>query len=478
MFFGREDVLDEMMALWGKRVSSLVTCRGRRRIGKSTLVAEFARKSSARFIRLEGLRPKRGFSNEDELRNFATFLSLQSDDPGEPCANWAKAFKALDGQIRDGERTVVLLDEISWMGCFDPHFADILKIAWDTMFKRHDRLVMVQCGSVSSWIRDNIIDNSAYLGRRSGDFVIGELPLRDCVKFWGEAARSISPMDILDVLSVTGGVPRYLEEINPSLSASENVRRMCFTRKSPLREDFDEMFSDVITAQPTFTGQVLRQLVDGPRTATEIAAALGLEKGGNTSAALDRLVEAGLVARDHGRNPETRKPVRERRYRIKDNYSRFYLKYVEPVKDVIDDGSYSFTTLEQLKGIHSVFGLAFENLIVNHYREILSRLGLAKALVESAAPFSKRPVHTSGDAHGCQIDLLIQTAESCCLVEIKRRKEIGDEVVDEMKAKIAALSLPAQASVRTALVYAGHLAPTVEAAGYFASVIDVRELLS
>ena len=65
MFFGREDVLDEMMALWGKRVSSLVTCRGRRRIGKSTLVAEFARKSSARFIRLEGLRPKRGFSNED-----------------------------------------------------------------------------------------------------------------------------------------------------------------------------------------------------------------------------------------------------------------------------------------------------------------------------------------------------------------------------------------------------------------------------
>ena len=115
---------------------------------------------------------------------------------------------------------------------------------------------------------------------------------------------------------------------------------------------------------------------------------------------------------------------------------------------------------------------------MNHYREILPRLGLAKALVESAAPFSKRPVHTGGDAHGCQIDLLIQTAESCCLVEIKRRKEIGDEVVDEMKAKIAALSLPIGASVRTALVYAGHLAPTIEAAGYFASVIDVRELLS
>ena len=477
MFFGREDILDEMMGLWGKRVSSLVTCRGRRRIGKSTLVAEFARKSSARFLRIEGLRPRRGFSNDDELRNFATFLSLQSDDSGEPCSNWAKAFKALDNQIHNDERTVVLLDEISWMGYYDPHFADILKIAWDTMFKRHDRLIMVLCGSVSSWIKDNIIDNSAYLGRRSGDFVVGELPLRDCVKFWGDAARSLSTRDILDVLSVTGGVPRYLEEIDPALAAGENIRRMCFMRKSPLREDFDEMFSDVITAQPTFTGQVLRQLVDGPKTAAEIADALGLEKGGNTSSALDRLVEAGLAARDHGRNPETRKPVRDRRYRLKDNYSRFYLKYIEPVKNVIDDGSYAFTTLEQLKGIDTVFGLAFENLIVNHYRELLPRLGLSKALIESAAPFTKRGCARK-NAQGCQIDLLIQTAQSCCLVEIKRRKELGDEAIEGMKAKLAVLSVPKGVSIRTALVYDGRLAPTVEAAGYFSSIIDVRELLS
>lgn len=477
MFFGREDVLDEMMALWGKRVSSLVTCRGRRRIGKSTLVAEFARKSSARFLRIEGVRPRRGFSNDDELRNFATFLSLQSDYSGDPFPNWANAFKALDGQVRDDERTVILLDEISWMGYFDPHFADVLKIAWDTMLKKHDRLVMVLCGSVSSWIRDNIIDNSAYLGRRSGDFIIGELPLRDCVKFWGDAARSLSTRDILDVLSVTGGVPRYLEEIDPALAASENIRRMCFMRKSPLREDFDEMFSDVITAQPTFTGQVLRQLVDGPKTAAEIADTLGLEKGGNTSSALDRLVEAGLAARDHGRNPETRKTVRDRRYRLKDNYSRFYLKYIEPVRNIIDDGSYAFATLDQLKGIDSVFGLAFENLVVNHYREILPRLGLSRALIESAAPFAKRGCARK-KSRGCQVDLLIQTAQSCCLVEIKRRKEIGDEIIDDMKAKLEVLSVPKDISIRTALVYDGRLAPTVEAAGYFSSIINVRELLS
>ena len=476
MFYGREDILDDMMSLWGKRTSSLITCRGRRRIGKSTLIAEFARKSSARFIRIEGLKPKRGFTNEDELRNFAMFLSLQTDDSGIVRENWAQAFKALDAQIRDEERTVVLLDEISWMGHFDTHFPDILKIAWDTMMKRHDRLILVLCGSVSSWIKDNIIDNSAYLGRRSGDFIVGELPLRDCVKFWGESARSVSAREILDVLSVTGGVPRYLEEINPALSANENIRRLCFVRKSPLREDFDDMFLDVITEQPTFTGQVLRCLVDGPLSATEIASRLGLPKGGNTSAALDRLVEAGLVARDHGRNPATGKPVRERRYRMRDNYSRFYLKYIEPVKDIIDVGSYAFSSLDQLKGMDAVLGLAFENLIVNHYQEILPRLGLSRTLIESAAPYSKRGNGNAAN-HGCQVDLLIETELSCCLVEVKRRKEIGDEVVDEMMEKVKSISVRDGVSVRTALVYDGHLSATVEASGYFNSLINVREIL-
>ena len=148
MFYGREDILEDMMSLWGKRVSSLVTCRGRRRIGKSTLVAEFARKSSARFIRIEGIKPKRGFTNADELQNFAMFLSLQLDATAESYDNWAQAFEALAGQIKDDGRTVVLLDEISWMAHYDPHFPDILKIAWDTMFRTHDRLLLVLCGRV------------------------------------------------------------------------------------------------------------------------------------------------------------------------------------------------------------------------------------------------------------------------------------------------------------------------------------------
>ena len=192
MFFGREDVIDRFNALLRKRVASLVTCRGRRRIGKSTLVEVFAKRAGCRFIKIEGRRPAKGLSNADELASFAKQLADQtSAEATPPPANWPDAFRRLDSQIGGRGWTVVLLDEVSWMAYYDKSFASDLKIAWDNLFKKHDRLVVVVCGSVSSWIRDNIIDNGAFLGRRSLDVVVKELPLCDCVKFWGKTASRI-----------------------------------------------------------------------------------------------------------------------------------------------------------------------------------------------------------------------------------------------------------------------------------------------
>ena len=77
MFFGREEVLAKLDSLIGKRVASLVTCRGRRRIGKSTLIERFALNNEARFIKIEGIRPTRTTTNALELRSFAEQLALQ-----------------------------------------------------------------------------------------------------------------------------------------------------------------------------------------------------------------------------------------------------------------------------------------------------------------------------------------------------------------------------------------------------------------
>lgn len=477
MFFGREPEFAQLGDLWNKRVASLVTCRGRRRIGKSTLIEEFAVRSGARFIKLEGLRPKSGMTEHDQLAFFASKLSAQTGCEKTPPSDWYSAFVRLDRELGEKERTVILLDEISWMAQYSLTFPEILKNAWDDLFKKHSRLVLVLCGSVSSWIRDEIVRSRAYVGRRSLDMVVGELPPSECIKFWGRRASHVDTREVVDVLSVTGGVPRYLEEIDPSLSAMENIRRLCFSPKSVLREDFDDMFNDVVTEQPRFSSLVLRTFVGGAKTATEVAEALKICKGGDVTAAIENLVEAGFLAEAGRINPETGGELRERRFRLRDNYARFYLKCIEPHKRIIDDGAFSFASLDELEGYDAVMGLAFENLVVNNYRFLISPLHFDGLVITSAGPYLRRSGKGNRGRKGCQVDLMIQTRRTICIVEVKRREEIGREIIAEVDRKVRVINRPEGVSIRTALVYEGHLAPIVEADGYFDAIIPFRRLL-
>lgn len=473
MFYGREDILSDLNALWKKRAASLVTCRGRRRVGKSTLIEKFAERSGAKFIRIEGVRPRDKMTNADELAAFAEQLSAATGAEDSPPSNWLNAFLRLDGKIGDSERTVVLLDEVSWMAHYDLRFSSTLKIAWDGHFKKHSKLVFVVCGSVSSWILENIIQDGSFYGRRSMDIVVPELPLSECVKFWGRAAARIDSQEIVDVLSVTGGIPRYLEEIDPGATANENIRRLAFRPKSLLREDFDEMFMDVITRLPSLTSLVLRALVDGSRTVTEVAAMLGMEKNGHLSSVMTQLEESGMVSADEGRNPSTGRQMREKHYRLRDNYTRFYLKFIEPVKNTIDSGAFSFGSLDELGGWATVMGLAFENLVVNNAAQLTGPLGIGGAHILSCAPYKK--TGTKGD--GVQVDLLIQTPRAVYVVEAKRRREIDGGIVAEMEERVSKIPRKPGCSVRTALVYDGKLAPIVEAEGYFDAIVPFRTLL-
>ena len=101
-FFGRKDLLDALKALWAKRIPSLVTCRGRRRIGKSTLIEEFTSRSGAFFIKIEGLRPKAGFTNKDELAYFVSSLARQTGCDKTVPGDWLSAFARLDREIPGG----------------------------------------------------------------------------------------------------------------------------------------------------------------------------------------------------------------------------------------------------------------------------------------------------------------------------------------------------------------------------------------
>ena len=473
MFFGREQELSELGELWKKTSSSFVVCSGRRRIGKSTLIEEFAARSKCRFIEIVGLAPDEGVTNGLQLRNFCERLSAQTGRPNVQADCWAKAFDALYAALKGRGRTVVFLDEISWMGAYDRAFAALLKTAWDTQFSRRDNLVFVVCGSVSSWINRNILRSRAFVGRVSLALSVPEMPLRDCRKFWGAAAGRVSTHEMLDFLCVAGAVPKYLSEMKPSLSAEENIRRLCFSNEGYLYRDFDVIFTDVFKKSASERLKIVECIAERPQSVRTLAAALGVASNGHLSEALAELVEAGFVSADEGLNPSSSKEVREVRYRIRDNYMRFYLKFIRPRAQAIRAGSYRFSSIDRLPGFDGIMGLQFENLVRGNLRTLLRLIGMDNTVLVSAAPYVRRG---RAKGEGFQVDLLLQTKKSVCVVEAKRCGKIGTEVEDAVREKIRRLKLPRDISVRTALVYEGDLDPMIEENNYFDYLIPAERL--
>lgn len=474
MFIGRDREIMDLNGFWGRDNGVLITCRGRRRIGKSTLIDEFASRTAKTFISIVGLAPRKGMTDARQRHHFCEKIAEYAGRKCIEADTWSKAFKQLEEQLVDSGRTVVLLDEISWMGGYNPDFAGYLKEAWDGYLHKHRDLIFVLCGSVSAWIAENILNATGFVGRDSFDIELNELSLSDSVKLFGPAGERLSTTEKLDLLSLTGGVPKYLEEVRPELSVDENYRRLCFLPRSLLFREFDETFNEVFGTRVSTRGRILRLLLDGGLSSSELAEREGKTPNGSYAVALRDLQYAGFVAEDSGLSPLTGRPIKQTRYRVKDNYARFYLKNIEPRSAAIKAGLFSFVSLEQLNGWDVILGLQFQNMILNHVNDLFVHLGLAASLVLSAAPYVQ---NATKENQGCQIDLLIRTERMLMIVEIKRRKRIGHDIIDEVEEKVRRLRYDRRLSIRTALVYAGELAASVPADRYFDFIVPAEVLL-
>lgn len=176
-------------------------------------------------------------------------------------------------------KVLILFDEISWMGSKDPLFLGKLKNAWDLEFKKNPNLILILCGSVSWWIEKNILNNTGFLGRISLQMTLKELPLNDCAQFWPKELK-VSNFEKLKILSVTGGVPKYLEEIVSKLSAEENIRRLCFNVSGLLFNEFDQIFSDIFGQRSNIYKKILECLINGKKNLETIFEDLDVKKNG------------------------------------------------------------------------------------------------------------------------------------------------------------------------------------------------------
>ena len=468
-FIGRQKELKILQELLDKRVASLVVLKGRRRIGKSRLAHEFGK--GMKTVIITGLPPSPGVGAQSQRRAFAEQISLALGIPRPRADDWTELFWHLAYHTKRG-RVMIVLDEITWLGSKDPTFMGKLKSAWDLHFSKNSKLILMLTGSISSWIEKNILSHTGFVGRVSLDMTLEELPLYRCNEFWVGASDHLSAFEKLKVLSVTGGVPRYLEEINPKLSAEENISKLCFRREGLLFNEFQHIFDALFQRRSDTYQRVVETLVDGGAELKELVKSLKIKKGGTLSSYLHDLELSGFLARDYTWQLQNGVESKLSRFRLKDNYLRFYLKYIAPNRKKIEQGRFSFENIEW----KTIIGLQFENLVLNNRDMLLKVIGLDAAKIVCDNPYFQNQTATR---KGCQIDYLIQTRyRTLYLFEIKfSQHPISLSVIDQIQQKMDRLNAPQSFSIRPVLVHVNGVTNDLIESDFFSHIINFGQLL-
>lgn len=472
-FSGRKHELTLLNQLLEKKTASMAVIYGRRRVGKSRLIEEFSK--SLTTYTFTGLHPDLELSKKEQIEEFATQVGLEFKADQPTYKNWSEAFHDLAERTKSG-KVLIVLDEITWMGGQDPSFLGKLKIAWDKYFKKNPELILILCGSVSAWINKNILASTGFHGRISLTQRLKELPIPICKNFWGTLSRKISSYEKLKILAVTGGIPKYLEEINLAESAEQNIKRLGFLESGILYNDFKQIFSDSLQKDNELHRKIVKLLANGIMTQSKLTELAGTTSGGRMSDCLEDLTLAGFITKHYVWKLSTGTATNSYCYRLSDNYLRFYLKYILPNAEKIISGHFQFSSFDNLPAWSSIIALQIENLVLNNRQEIIKRLNIPNEEIVCDGPYLQRKTKARP---GCQIDYLIQTKfGGLYLCEIKfTRNTIRKDIIKEIEQKINALSIPKNTSVRPILIHVGDLHDELVDLQYFAKTINLTTLL-
>lgn len=479
-FIGRKFELEQLAILVNHQESDLVVIRGRRRIGKSRLVEEFAKDKF--YLAFSGLAPSEHTTAQSERDEFASQLAQHFNLPPLSFTDWSDAFRHLSHHIKlakSDKPIVVLFDEISWMGSKDPHFIPKLKLWWDrlnSISEKHPRIILILCGSISTWVEENIINSSALFGRISVLFNLTDLSLSEANQFLLTKGMKNSPMEILKILSVTGGVPWYLERIEPSMTADDNIKQLCFHPNGAFVGEYDRIFHDLFHDKGAIYKKILDRLCKGMCDLSEIRRDLAYSNSGTLSQYLNHLMTAGFASKHPSWSFKTEKMGKQSLYRLSDNYLRFYLKYIEPNLAKIKNNIYQDLVLNQLPGWETIMGLQIENLLLNNRPILIKALGLVASDIVADNPYIQKP---TSKIKGCQIDYLVQTRfKTLYVCEFKfRKKTLGNEIIESMKDKISRFSTPKGFGVVPVLVHSGGIQDAVDEQRYFYRIMDIEDFL-
>jgi len=407
MMVGRTEEITIMKQLLTSKEAELLAIVGRRRVGKTFLIREVYKEN----IVFEFVGIQNG-SRKEQLNNFLFELKNTFGKENIPALvdNWLEAFQALItslSNILPQKKQVIFIDELPWIAGPKSDFLKAFGYFWNSWASKNNVVVAV-CGSATSWMLKNLVQDKGGLHNRvTRTLYLLPFTCRETHLFLKERGIKFNEQQVTELYMALGGIPYYLKLVGKGMSVQQVLDKLCFEDKAPLKQEFQSLYAALFTNADKYIA-VIKACYSQWKgvTQNEIVKLSGIPSGGTLTQIVDDLEVSGFLT--------STMPLgnikKEKRYRLSDEFSVFYLKFMENKKNT------NFNLINQSQAFKAWQGYSFENFCFKHIHKIKQKLGISGIISNQYA----YAIKGNGDFEGSQIDLIIDRNDQCInICEVK-----------------------------------------------------------
>ena len=424
---GRQSEKAILQRLVSSNYSEFLAVYGRRRVGKTYLITEYFEDKG---LCLEITGSPDG-SKELHLSRFYTELShtFSVKNDNYDLSNWDNAFTSLMEVIDHyhaqnlDKKIILFFDEVPWLDKNKSGFLSALDYCWNKYLSKlkYNYILTVICGSAASWMIKRVVNDKGGLHNRLTETIsLSPFSLSETKKYLESRNIILENKQIIELYMAFGGIPTYLSHIPSGLSSSQIINEICFKKGRFLNEEFHRLYSSLFKNYHNHI-KIIRSLAGAPNglTRSELLNKAKLSTGGESSIILQELKESGFISS----YSTFKKKSRDCFYRLTDEYSLFYIKWIEPASFTESIDTNYWLRMSTHHSWLSWAGYAFENICLKHIHKIKVALGISGVLT-TESQWEYKP-QNKDDKKGAQIDLIISRGDKTInLCEIKFCKDV------------------------------------------------------
>ncbi len=412
---GREEEAKKLDTLLLSNQAEFLAIYGRRRVGKTFLIRHYLKENIV--FDFTGTKDE---ATPTQLTNFhAEYVQrTKNKKKVQPPATWQEAFRQLAAYLKSlpkrKSKQVVFIDEMPWLDIAKSNFISALEFLWNQHLSKMDNVLLIACGSASSWIIKKLINARGGLYNRvTQRMKLMPFNLHETELFVNTLGAKLTHYQLTEIYMVMGGIPFYLKEITKGKSATQLIDDICFSPKGLLHGEYAQLYHSLFKNADRHI-KVIETLASRPQgmTRSDISDKTNISEA-SLSRALEELVECDFIS---FYEPFVNKK-KEAIYKLTDLYSLFYLKFIKANKG---GGKGTWEQLSNKSTFTAWSGYAFENICMMHISQIKKALGISGVYTTTSSWVFK------GDntLPGAQIDMIIDRADQTInLCEAKFTKE-------------------------------------------------------